>query len=521
VIGNVDLGGGDNRFDNLGGAIVQSGALFSLGVGHTLSNAGLVAPGGSEFVQTTALSGNFVQSEPGTLAMDIDLAHIVADHLEVSGAAQLAGALVANPLNKAYAKPGRYDHVAVTTQDGAVNTGLNLLAPPTTAVVRYDLVQPNAQEIAVQSEVNFSPGALGDNSRRLGTYINAIQSAGGSESFAPIALALMDLPDAQSLEQAYDGLIPEVQANLGLDTVSSSLFFNDTLHSCRQREGDYRFAKEGDCVWARVEGGGRDQERSSQNPGYQTDTVTISTGLQREMQPGSHLGFALSYQDVDLDSARAGSDGSRLAGGVIVKHQVDAVTVSASLGLGYGSYDSERRVDLPTPGVKASSEQDVYFASLHGRVGYDFMPTENFYIRPLVDLGFTHVNRRGFTEEGAGAANLKVSGEKEMYSTIRPAVEIGGETELAGGLQVRPYAQVGMTHYLSSNRYEITARMEGAPAGVDPFTISVEDERTFADLALGVDLIKKDGINLRFNYSGQFSGQSASHVGGVKLAIPF
>ena len=98
VTGNVDLGGGVNAFNNLAGGTFNSGATVNLGAGNTLTNSGTLAPGGTGTVQTTVLTGNFVQNAGGKFAVDVDLAGHAADRLNVSGTAQLAGTVVVDPL---------------------------------------------------------------------------------------------------------------------------------------------------------------------------------------------------------------------------------------------------------------------------------------------------------------------------------------------------------------------------------------------------------------------------------------
>ncbi len=524
ITGNVDLGAGGNRFNNHAGAIFTSGTNIGLGTGNTLNNAGTLSPGGRDRVQRTNLIGNYAQTPEGTLAIDVDLAHVMADRLTLSGAAELAGEIVANPMNISYAKPGSYDHVAVSAMAGASSNSLNLVAPATTAVVSYGLVQLNPNDVAVHSEVDFSPdreNALRRNTRRVAEHINAIQSAGGSESFAPIAAVLVALPDDPSLNSAYEHLIPELQGNLVAETVSGSLIFNDAMHSCRQCEGNQRFIREGECSWVSIEGSYFDQDSYSKNPGYKLNAVTVAAGMQKEMATDTHLGFALSYRDLDLDSSHASSDGSQFEGGIILKRRFDATMFSGSISAGYSSYDTDRDVDLPAQNVRANSDQDVYFSVFHGRVSYDFRPTENRYIRLLVDQGIGYVDRKSFTEKGAGAANLVVSGESDTFVTIQPRVEIGAETIFDNGTVMRPYVRAGITQFLTGNKHEVSATLQGAPDGVAPFDIEVKSDKTYADLELGVDLMAKDGFNVRLNCTGQLSDHSVSYAAGIKLSLSF
>lgn len=406
---------------------------------------------------------------------------------------------------------------------GVIGNSLELAAP-SSAVVGYSLVQLNPQDIAIRSMVDFSPdrsGALSRNALQVAEYVNAIQNAGGSESFAPIAAALVGMPDDPSLNDAYQKLLSETTGGLVSGAVSGSITFNDAMHSCRQREGDYRFVREGECAWARVDGYSLDQEQTSSNPGYQLETVTLAGGRQLEIAANTHFGFGLSYQYSDLDAKLTDTDGSQAEAAVIFKQRHDATMFSLSLSAGYGWYESERSVDLPAPGVKAHGDQDVFLSAMHGRWSYDFEQGENYYLRPLLDLGVTRVHRKGFTETGAGGANLEVEKETDSFMTLQPAIEFGGEHLLSSGTLMRPFARVGITHFLNDNECQMTATMTGAPDDVPPFTTINERDETYVDVSFGLDLIRTNNATLRVDYAGQFSQDSSAHMVGAKLAVPF
>jgi hypothetical protein len=523
ITGNVSLGAGANVFINHFGAVFNSGSRIEMGPGSPLDNAGTLSPGGAGNILVTALDGTYSQTSTGTLLIDVDLEHQLTDRLQVSEGAQVAGALSVNAMHSGRARPGRHQRTVLTADGGITDSGLALQAPMS-AVVRYETLRLSPNEIAIVSDVDFSPKRgqpLSDNARQVADYVNAIQNAGGTEAFAPIVAALVDVPDGASLNAAYKRLLAESMGSLGNQTVAGSVSFNDAMHSCRQRVGEHRFVREGECTWLRVDGVTRDQDTTSTNPGYQLHAVAIAGGAQQEIVPDTHAGFGLSYQRSRLDSSLSDSEGQHIEGAVIVKRRYAATMLSASVSAGYGSYDTVRTVDLPTPGVRATSDQRIVFAAIHGRVSHDFKQGENLYIRPLVDLGVTTVHRKAFNEAGAGGANLDVASATDTLVTVQPSIEIGGELQHGRNTLVRPYARIGITRYLSDNKNQVTATMQGAPAGVAPFTTSTRADRTYADLSLGIDVLKDKSTVLRVGYAGQFSENSASHGAGAKLSIRF
>lgn len=150
------------------------------------------------------------------------------------------------------------------------------------------------------------------------------------------------------------------------------------------------------------------------------------------------------------------------------------------------------------------------------------MSSESAYVRPMLGLGVSYVKRNGYTENGAGAANLHVAKEHETFVSLQPALEFGGEFGIGGkGTLLRHFVRVGLTHFLGNNEQHVTASLEGAPAGVEPFTVITRSDRTYGDLALGMDVLIKGGTTVRLEYNGQFSANSTTNAIGIKFAMPF
>ncbi|MCL5279805.1 MAG: hypothetical protein M1376_07865, partial [Planctomycetes bacterium] len=86
VSGSVELGGGMNAFHNEQGARFDAGPTINLGAGNTLTNEGILSPGGRGAILNTTLIGDLVQSDSGVLEIDIGgLAPGLFDSLTVTG----------------------------------------------------------------------------------------------------------------------------------------------------------------------------------------------------------------------------------------------------------------------------------------------------------------------------------------------------------------------------------------------------------------------------------------------------
>ncbi len=118
----------------------------------------------------------------------------------------------------------------------------------------YQLEFPDPNDVVLQGGLDFAPAGLNGNQTAIGQNVNAIQLAGGSASFLPVAQALLTIPDLASLGQAYDQLSPETYVDNEIADFYSGLRFANSLMSCNVPDGRYAFIKEGQCVWAQVGG---------------------------------------------------------------------------------------------------------------------------------------------------------------------------------------------------------------------------------------------------------------------------
>ena len=165
-----------------------------------LTNAGTLSPGGAGVIQTTALTGNLVQSATGRLLTDVNIAGATSDRVNVSGTANLAGAVQVQVQNLTL---GSWQQTILSATGGTTNNGLSLLASP---ALQAQLVFPNATDVVVKSTgINFVVPGLGVNQTALGNALNgAAQTAGlggpifnvllnGPTSLAGYGLALTQL----------------------------------------------------------------------------------------------------------------------------------------------------------------------------------------------------------------------------------------------------------------------------------------------------------------------------------------
>ncbi|MDA0189242.1 MAG: hypothetical protein OSW77_02730, partial [Proteobacteria bacterium] len=381
--GRIDLGGGRNALVNEAGGRLDAGGTLLLGSGNTLTNQGMLSPLGLGRIGTTSLDGELVQEAGGVLAIDLDVMAGAADRLEASGSATLAGSVV---LVAARPAPVNNRLVIVSAGDGVTASTLAVDSAPS-AVAAYALVTEGHQ-VLLDYRIDFSDVAgLNGNQRRFGAHVNAIQAAGSTPGFEPVAEALFAQPDAASLGTAYDGLGSEPHVALGSGTLMSSLQFGDAMLSCRRAEGESRFVREGECGWLLAGGGSFKHKHSADGLGFDRSAAGLSAGFQREVAPDWHAGLAFGVEHAVLRSeGLSAARGDQVQAGAVLKWRRGESTVSAAVEVGRGSYAATRQAALPGGAWTASSKPRLSFAGAHLRLGHAFVLGYT-YLRPSVDVG--------------------------------------------------------------------------------------------------------------------------------------
>jgi hypothetical protein len=278
--------------------------------------------------------------------------------------------------------------------------------------------------------------------------------------------------------------------------------------------------REGACSWLKVAGRVTDRDPAFDSAGWEETTGGISGGLQVALGEVARLGIAGGYERADLKSGSTfDSDADRVHVGTVLKLDLDGFTLAASATGGYAWHDTRR--DVPILAATAESDQTAWWAGGHARATYTMRTQSGFYLAPSVDGGVTYTRLDGFTETGAGGANLTVADAEETYINLSPALEIGHTTTTAGGAEIRPFVRVGFTQLFGDGRPTYSAAFTGAPAGVPGFQVASQLDKAYVDLWAGADVFMESGLNMRVYYQGGFAQDTESHAAGLKAAWAF
>jgi uncharacterized protein with beta-barrel porin domain len=550
VIGNVTLGSGTNAFNNLAGGLFNAGATVDLGAGNTLSNAGTLSPGGAGVIQTTALSGNLVQTATGRLLTDINIAGATSDRVNISGTANLAGAVQVQVVNPAL---GAFQQTILSAAGGTATNGLSLLASP---ALQAQVVFPNATDVVVRSAgVNFVVAGLGTSQTALGNALNgAAQTAGLG---GPVFNVLLNTT-AAGYGPALTQLSGEAATGTQQVTFDAMNLFMGTMLDPSNRgtgsapgggvsgyasEGDARaYAADGrkrsgaerdayamftkappqnfEARWSVWTAGFGGSQSTDGNAAVGSTSVTSriaggAVGADYLFSPDTIAGFALAGGGTSFSLANGLGNGRSdlFQAGAFVRHTVGQAYIAGALAYGWQDITTNRTVTLAGfDQLRAEFNANAFSGRLEG--GYRFVsPWLNVGITPYAAAQFTTFDLPAYAEQAiAGTNNFALAyGAK---SVTDPRSELGFRTDKSyvmqdGALTLR--GRLAWAHDYDPNR-SIGATFQTLPGA----SFVVNGAAQASDSALVTASVEKNwrnGWSAAATFEGEFSNVTSSYAG--------
>lgn len=551
IIGNLDLGDGRNSFFNRQGGLLLTGGTINLGAGNTLTNAGILSPGGVSNLVTTGLHGNVMQADTGILAIDLDFDGNRADRITATGNAGMVGQVALNTLHPASVVPGNYLVPIVTGEAGVTDGGTTLMVQPS-AVIGYRLLTPDQNTLALGLDIDFSPAGLTRNQAGVGDFFNKVQLNGGSDTMQPYVLALMNLPDVASLARTLEPLVPDYYDHFTRATLDVSRHYAQSLTQRTQTirlagrlpanqlqtaeisagarillayEGsDQGLAQilrkdRGDSYGLWLNGSGRMAEQASGDgfDGFDYDSRSLSggfDGLFGKVVAGISAGYVQTELDVDDNLGSGDIDSLQVA--LYGSYFTDSWYVDGVVAYGRNRYDNDRMIDVFNARRYATSDHDGDSWTAYGETGRN-ITGEGWLLQPFAALSYTCLNETGFREEGAGDFSLEADDRSSDALMSDLGARIYWLIETSAGKLV-PELSAAWNYDFGIDDRIFTATF----AGYRHADFSIEGRETEPHgvvFGAGLTFLGKSGFSTSLNYrEEQRSGyQSREIMGEVRL----
>jgi uncharacterized protein with beta-barrel porin domain len=493
-----------------------------------------------------------VQTATGRLLTDINIAAATSDRVNVSGTANLAGAVQVQVLNPIL---GPWQQTVLSAAGGTTTNGLALLASP---ALQAQLVYPNSTDVVVKSTgINFVTPGLNNNQIALGNALNGAAHAdglggpvfnfllNGVTSVAGYNVVLNQITGEAATgaqQTTFDAM------NMFIGTMTdpfnrgpastpgggASGYASESDASAYASDGRKRSSAERDAyamftkappaafeqrwsVWAAGFGGSQTTDGNA-TVGSNTSTSSVygtAVGADYIFSPRTIAGFALAGGGTNFSVANSGSGHSDLfQAGAFIRHTVGAAYVSAALAYGWQDITTNRTVTAAgTDQLRAQFNANAFSGRLEG--GYRFVApwVGGVGITPYAAAQFTTFDLPGYAEQAVVGSNAfaLAYGARDVTDTRS---ELGIRTDKSwamtdGILTLR--GRVAWAHDYDPNR-SIAATFQSLPGA----SFVVNGAAQAADSALVTASVEKkwlSGWSAAATFEGEFSDVTRSYAG--------
>ncbi len=402
----------------------------------------------------------------------------------------------------------------------------------------------------------------GGNAGGAGSALDAVIDEGAAGDMQPIVNALGGLPTDQSIENAVQKLLPAitgsharghvVAAQAGATSIvrdrmirlagrnatsivqargirrsdrNPSLTGNRMLHltglnansMTRDRNANSAPLVER-AAWIKPFAADTAQGARGGVSGFDGQTIGAAIGIDGPFTEDFRAGVALSYADATIDG-RGVSDSSVNVDTVQVTgygtYVLDGKTHVNLLGaFGWNSNDSRRVIDFGGLDRTAKADYDSWHATAEVELVRSYRLSEDLGFMPSLAAEYTYARAEGYSESGAGAANLDV--DAADADSLNLAVSGRLIYGLAEGIDLS--GDLGVVYDVLAGDDQVTATFQGGGSfvteGIDPAPFGVTG-------GAALELAPKSGIDASLSYDIDAREDFRNHKVQLNLRIPF
>jgi outer membrane autotransporter protein len=275
----------------------------------------------------------------------------------------------------------------------------------------------------------------------------------------------------------------------------------------------------GEGIWGQGFGSFLRQDPRDGGTGYEANLWGGAFGYDRFVFPSLLAGFGGGYSHTAIRTNDAGTwtnvEGyqANLYGSLAR----DAWYLDALASYAYNRYDAERH--LAFGGLDRTAKADYAGQQLSGYLegGYGFQPGR-IVITPLASLQVVRLRLDGYTERGAGDANLSVAGQNYHL------VQTGLGAKLAWpirerGVRITPELHAKWLHDFAGDRQQTTSQFTGGGASFT--TEGFAPARSSLNAGAKLTVMTKANLTLSLGYDFESKADFTGHTGSLQVRYAF
>ncbi|MCF2515925.1 autotransporter outer membrane beta-barrel domain-containing protein [Sphingomonas sp. G124] len=272
-------------------------------------------------------------------------------------------------------------------------------------------------------------------------------------------------------------------------------------------------------IWGQLDVGGRRNDGDVEAPGYDADRWAAIVGADVRIGDnavaGASIGKVTNHVD-HHDGASTNADGYQF--GAYASFDPGAYYAKAIATVSQFDGDGRRSVNWGEYGAdlagQLEGDPDVRLTTLGLHAGYRIQLGKASLLTPYLNVDYSGVRLKDFTESGLAAADLSVDGSKSSRTTLA----IGSKWAADLGAVI-PQAELGYLHFFGDRRSSFDAAfLDDRDGSFEVVSASEKRGSLLAGISLGG---RAGGVNVRVGYQGLFNGDGATHNATFRIIMPF
>jgi uncharacterized protein with beta-barrel porin domain len=388
----------------------------------------------------------------------------------------------------------------------------------------YNLSSANNQlTITPQANVGNTVRALAGNEGmvNLARHLDAGFTSTVNGEMAVHYAALARLADGPALLGALAALGNESAQSVATSQLARSHYFVERMGNCPRFDGAAAFLRERPCSWGRISGNNSSHGSAVPGTGYRNTDYTVQLGGQTQVADGWFAGAAISADDsrTRADNGAATVDGRGATVGAMLKREAGNWLLTGAFDAGLGNYDSRRNVILAATERRAAASFNGRHLGLHAQLAHQ-SAFGTWTVKPSIDFHATRLRTDGYTEQGAGALDLRLSDGRDTILAAAPMVEAGRRIDFMNGMKLHAYASGGMT-MVDNNRWETDAQLAGIAADAGTFKSVASGPKRRGRMNIGANLFTQGKFDVKLEYTREFASDFRAQSAWLKLDYLF
>jgi len=272
-------------------------------------------------------------------------------------------------------------------------------------------------------------------------------------------------------------------------------------------------------AWIALSGDHARQGVRKMESGFEVGSMGVAMGMDKSLANDNIVGGAVAIGDADVKhkdtrtgdktsvrSYQAYMYGSTMKNG----WKLDGIA-----GLGLHQIENNRGTITGT----AHGEFDALQATLQVNAGYDIPVKKDVTITPLLSASYMHLSEDGYTETGAGGANLTVDDNNLNQFTTGVGVRLGWNYKPRVGMHVSPELHAVVNYDWTGEKAESTSSFAGGGASFT--TQGAEPAQTSLNLGGALLMKVSDKTDITVSYDAELKDKYVGQSGMVKAKFRF